>query len=380
MPPLAAARGGNVVDVDGNVYVDWTAGFGVAFSGHSPPQVLRAWFVQAERQMHGLADAGAHRLRLELAEEILSLAPVADGRVHWAISGADAVDLALKAAWLATGRAGVLSFDPAYHGLGLAATAVASRPAFRDPFAPLLAPERVVRLPYAADRQALRRSFASRRPGAVIVEPIAGREGIRRPPEGWLAQLAEVAAEHDALLIADEVLTGGGRTGRWFAVEHDGVQPDLLCCGKAISGGTPLAAVVGRAEVLAALDQGGGEALHTSTFLAQPPACAAALANLDRTRRLDLLARAGRLGQRIERWAGEAGVEASGRGALFGLHMASAQQAARFTTRARRRGLLVLAAGSVVQLTPPAILTAAQLNASFDIFSEILAEDPSLFD
>lgn len=372
LPPLAAARGGNVADVDGNLYVDWTAGFGAAFAGHGPPEVVRAWQRQAQRAMLGLADATGHRQRLKLAKQLLNIAPVRNGRVHWAISGSDAVDLALKAAWLYTGRPRVVAFDPAYHGLGLAATAVASRPAFREPFAPLLTPDRVTRLPYGCRREVLEDTFSRHRPGAVIVEPVVGREGVRRPPEGWLTELASVAAIHDTLFIADEVLTGGGRTGRWFAVEHEGVEPDLLCCGKALAGGTPLAAVIGRAEVLAALDRG-GEALHTSTFLAQPPACAAALANLRRIERLRLRERSEALGHKVENWArGQAAIDASGRGALYGLRFQSAAGAAKFARQARRRGFLLLAAGPVVQLTPPATLTTAQVEASLAAFADIL--------
>lgn len=371
--PLAAARGANLLDVDGNRYVDWCAGFGVAFSGHRPPEVVRAFRRQADELMHGLADAAAHPLRLKLARRLLRVAPVPQARVYWAISGSDAVDLALKVALLHTGRAGVIAFEPAYHGLGLGALAATSRPEFRRPFERMLGRERIVRLPYAASARQLQLALDRHRPGAVLFEPVAGREGICAPPDGWVGDLARVATRHGALVVADEVLTGGGRTGRWFAVEHDGVEPDLVCCGKAISGGAPLAAVVGRAEVLAALDHE-GEALHTSTFLAHPPACAAALANLGRIVRLRLLDRASSLGGEIEAWAGDLGslVKASGRGALYGLRLASPAAARTFARRARMAGFLVLSSGQTVQLTPPATLTAAQLRASLAAFERIL--------
>ncbi len=373
LPSLAAAKGANVVDVDGNRYVDWVAGFGVAFSGHRPPEVVRALQQQADRLLLGLSDAAGHPLRARLAAQLTAIAPVDQPRIYWAISGSDAVDLALKAAYLHTGREKVVVFDPAYHGLGLGALGATSRPAFREPFKTLLAAHRFHRLAYGAPRSELDRAFARHRPGAVLFEPVVGREGIQKPAEGWLAEVAEVARRHGTLVVADEVLTGGGRTGRWFAVEHDAVRPDLLCCGKVLSGGAPLAAVIGREEVFAHFSQH-PEAVHTSTFLAYPPACAAALANLKRIRRLDLLSRAVDLGEQLENWgqSQELPLDLSGRGAIQGLHLNSAAAASHFAVLARRRGFLVLSSNNVVQLTPPATLTAAQLRASLVTFSEIL--------
>lgn len=373
LAPLTAARGANVLDVDGNRYVDWCAGFGVAFSGHRPPEVVRAFRRQADELMHGLADAGAHPLRLKLARRLREIAPVPNARVHWAISGSDAVDLALKVAFLHTGRPGVLVFEPAYHGLGLGALTATSRPAFRRPFERLLVPGRAIRLPYGASARQLARALDANRPGAVLFEPVVGREGICAPPDGWIGELARLATRRGVLVVADEVLTGGGRTGRWFAVEHDGVQPDLVCCGKVISGGTPLAAVLGRAEVLAALDRG-DEAIHTSTFLAHPPACAAALANLRRIARMRLLDRASAVGGEIEAWARDLKglATVSGRGALYGMRLGSAATGRAFARRARAAGFLVLASGATVQLTPPATLTSPQLHASLDAFERVL--------
>ena len=378
LPPLEAARGANLLDLDGNRYVDWSSGFGVAFSGHRPPEVVRAFADQADQLLHGLSDAAGHRLRLTLARRLAAIAPLAvpgdDRAVYWAISGSDAVDIALKAAFLSSGRSGVLAFDPAYHGLGLGAVATASRPAFRDPVARLLDAGRVLRLPYGCPARLLRRALETQRPGAVIVEPVIGREGVRLPPSGWLAELAGLASKYEAVFIADEILTGGGRTGSWFAVEQEGVQPDLVCCGKVLSGGAPLAAVLGSRSLLDVF-AGQDEALHTSTFLAHPPACAAAVANLRRTRRLGLLRRARLLGQRLEEWGTTLGPAAtlSGRGALYGLHLDTPGAAGRFALAARRQGFFVLASGPVVQLIPPAVLTSAQVEASLAAFDSLVA-------
>ncbi len=378
LAPWAAARGANVADVDGNVYIDWTSGFGVAFTGHAPSEVVEAFTDQASTLLHGLGDVTGHHLRAELARQLSEIAPVEDGRVYWAISGSDAVDLALKAAFLATGRAGVLAFEPCYHGLGLGALGATSRPEFRRPFEPLLRKDRFNHLPYGAPRTELRRALrAEPRPGAVIFEPIVGREGVRTPPEGWVRALAEEARDAGVLVVADEILTGGGRTGDWFAVDLDGVRPDLLCCGKVLSGGTPLAFVLGRNEIFASFANG-HEAMHTSTFLAHPPACAAALANLKRIRQLGLLDRAKDLGEQLCDWAQAElppSVKLCGRGALQGLRFPNAVAAEAFTRRVVRRGFLVLSNKSCVQLMPPVTLSQEQLRASLEAFAEVARVD-----
>ncbi|HSF39398.1 MAG TPA: aspartate aminotransferase family protein, partial [Thermoanaerobaculia bacterium] len=273
------ARGANVRDVDGNLYIDLTSGFGVAAVGHRHPRVVAAVREQAGRLLHGLGDVAAHPLRVELARRLVRIAPVDDPQVFFSISGSEAVEIALKTAVAATGRPGVVAFEPSYHGLTLGALAATSREEFRAPFAAHLHPH-VHRLPYACDpgrvEDVLRRGDV----GAVILEPIVGREGVLVPPAGWLPAVAEICRRHSVLLIADEIFTGFGRTGRIFAVEHEEVRPDLLCCGKALGGGLPVAAVLGRRDLFRCWETP-GEARHTATFLANPVACAAALAALD---------------------------------------------------------------------------------------------------
>ncbi|HEX2162643.1 MAG TPA: aminotransferase class III-fold pyridoxal phosphate-dependent enzyme, partial [Thermoanaerobaculia bacterium] len=277
------AVGANVVDVDGNRFLDLASGFGVAAVGHRHPRVVAAVEAQSRRLLHGLGDVHPHPLRVELAERLAAVAPVAAGpagkRVFFGISGAEAVEIAVKTAVLATGRAGVVAFEPSYHGLTAGALALSSRPAFRGPFAAHLHPH-VTRLPYGGPADAVAARLAADDVAAVVVEPIVGREGVLPPPPGWLPALAAACREHGTLLVADEVFTGFGRTGRLFAVQHEGVEPDLLVVGKALGGGLPIAAVVAAAETMAAW-RGEGEALHTATFVAHPLACAAALAVLE---------------------------------------------------------------------------------------------------
>ncbi|MEM7050209.1 MAG: aminotransferase class III-fold pyridoxal phosphate-dependent enzyme [Acidobacteriota bacterium] len=376
------ARGSNVLDVDGNRYLDLTSGFGVAAVGHRHPKVEQALLNQSGKLIHGLGDVHAHRPRVRLAEALARRAPVhGDGEaaVHFAISGSDAVEIGLKTAYLATGRPGIIAFDPAYHGLTLGALVTTSRAAFREPFTPYLH-SHVHRLPFAASPAEIAR-LLDRRPdiGSLLFEPIAGREGILLPPTGWIAEVVELCRQRDVLTIADEIFTGCGRTGRWFAVEHDDARPDLLVCGKALGGGLPMAAVVADRELLRVWSTP-GEALQTATFVAHPLACAAALASLEVIEQEDLLGRAreiaAAIASREAEWQALGVVEVRGRGAVWGAEVESSEVAYGWAERARARGLLVLAGGAngrVVQVTPPLVITPRQLATALDLLTESLA-------
>jgi 4-aminobutyrate aminotransferase-like enzyme len=374
------AAGANVLDVDGNRYLDLTAGFGVAAVGHRHPAVVAAVARQASELVHGLGDVAAHPARIALARRLAALVPIDEARIHFAISGADAVEIALKCALAASGRAGVLAFDPGYHGTTLGALAVSSRAEFRRPFAAHLH-SHVVRLPFAAAPREIERALAAGDVGAVVVEPVVGREGVLVPPAGWLAALAAATREAGALFVADEIFTGFGRTGALFAVERDGVRPDLLCVGKALGGGLPIAAAIGRRAVMEVW-RVAGEALHTATFVAHPLACAAALATLDLFASEPLIARAARfevtLGAPLRALAAAHAVVRAvrGVGALWALELASAAAARAFADECRARGVLLLCggpAGRVVQLVPPLTLTDAQLAAALDVLAASLA-------
>jgi len=375
------ALGANVLDVDGNCYVDLTGGFGAAAVGHRHPRVVAAVREQTAHLLHGLGDVAAHPARIELAARLAALAPVDEPRVHFAVSGADAVEIALKTGLAASGRAGVLAFDPAYHGTTLGALAASSRARFRDPFSAHLHPH-VVRLPFGCALTRVERALAEGRIGTVIVEPVVGREGVLLPPPGWLSGVALAARANSVLLIADEVLTGFGRTGSLFVVEHEGVRPDLLCCGKALGGGLPIAAVLGRREVMEVW-RSGGEALHTATFVAHPLACVAALAALDVLDRERLVERARNLGTRVAKRLAALGGEGAtrvvrGRGLLWGIELSDGRAAARVVARCRSRGVLVLAAGAegrVIELSPPLVIADRQLDAALDILAAAIREE-----
>lgn len=372
-----SARGANVLDVDGNRFLDLTSGFGAAAIGHRHPRVVAALSRQATELLHGLGDVAAHPARIELAGRLCALAPVDSPRVHFAVSGADAVEIALKTALAATGRERILAFDPGYHGLTFGALAATSRREFRAPFLAHLSPH-VVRLPFSCPLELVARQLAaSPAVAGVIVEPIVGREGILVPPDGWLAGLARLCREAGAALILDEILTGFARTGRLFACDHEAVRPDLLCCGKALGGGLPIAAVVGRSELMSSW-RTGGEALHTGTFVAHPLACAAALATLDVIAEEDLAERAAAIGAQISNALSSAvpsDITLRGRGALWGLELPDASAASGLVAALRERGILLLRggpSGRVVEILPPLVIATGQLAFALAAIRETL--------
>ncbi len=377
----AEARGSNVVDIDGNRYIDLTAGFGVAAVGHRHPAVVAAVSEQAERLVHGLGDVYAHPARLELAERLCALAPLPAPRVYFAVSGADAVEIALKTGRLRSGRPGVLAFDPAYHGTTLGALAATSRPAFREPFTePLEA--LVHRLPYGAPSGRIQ-EILERQPdiGTCLVEPVIGREASRWPPPGWLAALGELCRRHEVVLAVDEIFTGFGRCGVWFVCSEAGLEPDLVCCGKALGGGLPMAAVLGRKEVMDAW-RSDGEARHTATFVAHPLACAAALGTLEVIETEGLVDRArtvgDRLGQALEPLRSRSGVtDIRGQGLLRAIELDSRTRAHALSTNLLHHGLIALAGGAtgtVLHLAPPLVITEQQLDHAAAVLHEVLAD------
>jgi 4-aminobutyrate aminotransferase-like enzyme len=231
--------------------------------------------------------------------------------------------------------------------------------------------------------------------GAVLVEPVQARGGIRVPPPEFLPALRQLCAEHQALLFADEIYTGFGRTGAWFACEHAGVMPDLICLGKALTGGFPLSACVGRADLMdAAWPASQGEAIHTSTFLGNPVGCAMALAQIREIREKKLALRSARIGRRFlaqlktlePRW-GALEVEARGMGLMLGVELRQAGQPAgaaalQVVQQLLHRGFVALPegeAGQVISFTPPLILTEAQVDQTVCALREALAEVAGVF-
>jgi 4-aminobutyrate aminotransferase/(S)-3-amino-2-methylpropionate transaminase len=384
-PPIfwERAAGANVWDADGNRYVDLGAGFGVANVGHAHPRVVAALAAQAGTLLHAMGDVHPAAVKVALLEALAARFP--GGGPAQAVlgsSGSDAVEVALETALLASGRPGVVAFEGAYHGLTLGALDVTHRRDFRAPFAPLL-PARTAfaRFGDADDVVRAARSCPAR-VGAVIVEPIQGRGGERVPPRGFLARLRARCDVEGWLLIADEVYTGGGRTGRFFACEHEGVAPDLLCVGKGLGGGMPISACIGREAVMAAWPPSHGEALRTQTFLGHPGGCAAALAALAVLDEEKLVARAAELGAVALAFLREAArgrpgvVECRGLGLLLGIECDSPARALAACGAALRRGVIVIPSGDdgrVISVTPPLVIGRDALLAALRVLVECIA-------
>jgi 4-aminobutyrate aminotransferase/(S)-3-amino-2-methylpropionate transaminase len=383
-PPIfwERAAGANVWDADGNRYVDLGAGFGVANVGHAHPRVVEALAAQEGALLHAMGDVHPAAVKVALLEALAARFPGGGpARAVLGSSGSDAVEVALKTALLATGRAGVVAFEGAYHGVTFGALDATWRRDFREPFAERLAGRTSFARFGDADDVARAARACPAPVGAVIVEPVQGRGGERVPPPGFLRALRERCDAEGWLLIADEVYTGCGRTGRFFACEHEGVAPDLLCVGKGLGGGAPISACVGRAGVMDAWPVSHGEALHTQTFLGHPPGCAAALAALAVIDDEKLVPRAAELGEVALAFLHEATradphvVECRGLGLLIGIECDSPATALRGCADGLRRGVIVVPSGDdgrVIAVTPPLVIGRDALLAALATLARCL--------
>jgi 4-aminobutyrate aminotransferase-like enzyme len=387
---LSGGAGANLQDVDGNVYIDLSAAFAVAAVGHSNPRVVAAIAEQAARLLHGMGDVYPTKEKVELARELCALAPgPGSKRVIFGVTGADAVEAAIKTAMIATGKPGVICFEGAYHGLTYGALEVTDRDHFRAPFKKQMGGfSRRVPFPDDATWQdniaAIERIAhdADSDIGALIVEPMQGRGGDRPAPLEWLRKIREFTTQRNLVLIFDEVYSGFGRTGRWFACEHAGVAPDLLCVGKGMASGFPISACIGRADVMDSWPASTGEAIHTSTFLGSPAGCAAALASIKEMREGNLVERSATLGlligetlDGVRRSAPTKVAAVRGRGLMWGIQCTNAEVAAAAMTAALHEGVIILSAGvrsDVLSVAPPLVISEEQLRFALETIARSL--------
>jgi 4-aminobutyrate aminotransferase-like enzyme len=386
-----SASGATVTDVDGNEYLDCTAAFGVANAGHCNARVTKAVADQARRLMHGMGDVHPTEIRARLFERLATVVPRDLNRFFLATTGSEAIETALKTAMLATGRSRFAAYHGAYHGLSFGALAVGGIERFREPFAAVLrAAPLLLAYPRAGEctpedaiadaRAAL---AAHDELAALVIEPIQGRGGCVVPPDGYLTALRALCHELGIMMIVDEIFTGFGRTGAWFAVDRESVVPDILCIGKAMGSGLPISAAIGRAPIMDAWPPSTGEALHTSTYLGNPLACAAALATIAEIERLQLCARAqdlgAYLGARLDALRGRSGVIAvRGRGLLWGIDLRDAATAFAVVRRALARGVIVSQAGvrgETIVLSPPLVIEPVQLDTAVSALESAIAEE-----
>jgi 4-aminobutyrate aminotransferase / (S)-3-amino-2-methylpropionate transaminase / 5-aminovalerate transaminase len=410
------ARGAVVEDLDGNRYIDLTSGFGVASLGHAAPEVKRAVSAQAGRLVQGLGDLMPHVARERLVRRLAKLGGGLS-RVLLASTGAEAVELALKTVAIATGRRRVVAFTGAYHGDSYGALEVTDRPKPPEPVRAQLH-GRAIHVPYPypfrcrrpdncggsrCDEHCAEEAFVAidaalegdDPPGAVIVEPIQGRAGAIVPPQGFLPRLCHLARERRLLVIYDEILTGAGRTGPFWAWERCGpdAEPDLLCAGKGLGGGVAIAALLGKPKLMEAWRAHvppSGEAPHASTFYAHPIACAGALAAIERLTSPELRAQVDGMGKALAdglaRIAGRHRAVGEARAAgLFGAielvrDRGSKEPAPELLgplhSELLGRGILALPGGlheNVLLLLPPLTIGAAQLQHALEAIDAALA-------
>ncbi len=395
------ARGVHVWDAEGEKYLDLTAAFGVASAGHANPRVVRAGQRQMATLLHAMGDVHPHAQKAQLAHELSRLTferwsgGATIGKVIYNNSGFEAVESALKTAILGTGKRGIIAFKGAYHGLGYGALNATHRDHFRSAFRDQLGefgqfapfPAHDDELPKL--EKELRSLFKKHAIGAILAEPVQARGGINVPPTGFLPLLRRLCDEHGALLILDEIYTGFGRTGAWFACEHSSVMPDLICLGKALTGGFPLSACVGRADVMdAAWPASTGEAIHTSTFLGHPVGCAMALAQIAEIRGLKLVERSVKLGatllkllRSLETVNPKLKMTARGVGLMTGLELRHRDNSPATTEslavikRMLHRGFILLPEGehgNIISLTPPLTIAERQLKKTVAALREEL--------
>jgi len=400
--PLVAdrAQGSEMWDPSGRRYIDFVGGIGVMNVGHNHPRVMAAVREQLDRVTHTAFQVVMYESYLRLAERLCEVAP-GDGpkKAIFFSTGAEAVENAVKIARAATGRPAVISFTGGFHGRTLLALSLTGTVnPYKQNFGPYAAEVYQTPFPYEyrgwtteAALAQLDDLFASEVPpervAAIIIEPVLGEGGFVPAPSKFLRALRELTERHGIMLIADEIQTGFGRTGKFFAIEHSGVTPDLMTVAKSLAAGFPLSAVVGRAEVMDAPAPGG----LGGTYAGNPVACAAGVAVMDVMRDEKLPERAMRIGsvieERMRTWAAEHELVGDVRvlGAMAGMELVRDRKSktpadtetARILSLARERGLLLLRSGmhhNVIRTLMPLNIPDDQLMEGLDILGSALAE------
>jgi len=406
--PMVARRGRGlrVEDVDGNEFLDFAAGIAVTSTGHCHPEVVAAIQKQAAELIHLSGTDFYYELMPELAERLSAVAPMpGPHRFYYGNSGAEAVECALKLARYHTRRPHVISFFGAFHGRTMGALSLtASKPQQKRRFSPMLPGVTHVRYPYTyrgctggaqaeeafalgcaryIEEKLFKTTVPAEEVAAIFVEPIQGEGGYVVAPTNFLRELRSICDRHGILLVADEVQSGAGRTGKWWAIEHSGVQPDIVCMAKGIASGMPLGICMARAEIM---DWVPGS--HASTFGGNPIAIAAALATMDVLGR-EGIANAAKVGEqmleRLRGWKESHPLvgDVRGRGLMIGIELVLDKTTLTPATALRNRvealcfekGMLVLGCGETsIRLCPPLIVSEGEATVALDILEEALGE------
>jgi len=371
--PLEITHGSGVYlwDTEGRRYIDCTSNYGVAITGHCHPRVVSAVKKQADRLLscHGTY---YHEARSEFLEKMLSIAPRGLDKAFLSNSGTESVEFALKLARKSTGKAGTVSMMGGFHGKTMGALSATWSKKYRDPFMPLVPGFKHV--PYGNVERL--KAGIDGDTGSVIVEPIQGEGGVNVPPEGYLREVRDLCDDHGVLLILDEIQTGMGRTGTWFACQREGVVPDILCISKAVASGLPMGVTLAKEEVMSSLKMGE----HSSTFGGGPLVCAAGAATLDVLREEKLPEKAAESGEYLMGKLSELEScsriirEVRGRGLMIGIELRF--DVLNVLMETLEKGVLVLDAGrNVVRLLPPLIVDKEHLDRVLEVLELVLGEE-----
>lgn len=359
---IKSAKGAVVTDVNGKEYIDCVAGIAVNNVGHCHPVVIEAIKKQVEQLIH-VSNLYYTEKQALLAQELVTLSGM--DRVFFCNSGTEAVEGALKLARKTSGKKEFISTEHAFHGRSLGALSVTHKEKYRKPFEPL-APAKFV--PYN-DAEAIRSVITDETAG-VIIEPIQGEGGVIIPAEGYLKEVREICDEKGILLILDEVQTGFGRTGKWFAREHSGIIPDIMTTAKAMGAGFPMGAMLAKEEIAANFVRGD----HASTFGGSALACAAALANIEVIKKEKLVKRSQDTGnylvKKLKGLNKDYVLEVRGKGLMVGMELSI--KCEDLVTKARDRGVLLnCTSESVLRFVPPLTITEKQIDKVVSVLNEI---------
>jgi 4-aminobutyrate aminotransferase len=382
---IVPVRGEGAVleDIDGNIFLDFSAGIAVNVTGHCHPAVVEAIRRQAGELLHYSASDFYLPIYAHLAAELERLAPMeGKTRVFLGNSGAEVVEAALKLARYATGRQNIIGFLGGFHGRTFGAVSLtASKAKYHAHFSPLL--PGIYHVPFGSEgldeleQRVFHRLMPANEFAAVVVEPVQGEGGIVVPDDDFLPRLRRICDDHGILLVADEVQSGMGRTGKMWAIEHWGVEPDVVVTAKGLASGMPIGALIAREHLMT-----WGAGAHGSTFGGNPVSCAAAMATIDLLEHGGLMENATERGEQIlralrplvEQYPGVVR-DVRGVGLLLGVAFDSGATAAAVEHAAFRRGLLVLTAGDdVVRMSPPLVVTEAQSATAARILAESIEE------
>ncbi|MBI1871003.1 MAG: aspartate aminotransferase family protein [Chlamydiae bacterium] len=390
----ARAKGANVWDVDGNRYIDLTAAFAVANAGHTNPRIVQALVEQAKKFPHGPGDIHPAEIKIQFLEALSKICPKPLDTIMLGCAGSEAVEIAMKTAFLATGKPGLIVFEGSYHGLTYGALCATSLFNFYQPFESQLS-HHTYRLPFPHKEKEkallhqITQLIQKKSIGAILIEAIQGRGGIRALSTSFLKDLRKICDHHKIILITDEIFSGMGRTGQWFAFQHSGIIPDLVTVGKGLSGGFPISACIGSSSLMKVWPRHHGEALHTSTFMGHPIGCAMALASIQEIKHRGLVKRARIMGEKLipklEKLQKYPVIgEIRGRGLMIGIEIienkngkSSSEKAQKISHRALQKGVILFTEGvdqNILAMTPPLTISDEQLNDAVKIIEECIRE------